>query len=251
MIAIGNPYDDGTNTEIIDVGINSNYSCPKLMPFPVPMRVATGGLVNGQPFLCGGGYSKNPGYGYFKDCYKLENSGSWTKDDTTVLNENRGYVFGSVVLENNLIISGGWSGSNHLYTIEMLSPHTVSETLSVDLPYRISSHCQVSFSSDQFMVIGGTDGSLQKTETYVINVETNQLTNGPNLKTARAGHGCGELEVDGKSYIVVSGGYNNGYLRSTEILDKDNVGQGWQNGKNIKFCLNICLLDTLSLHFRR
>ena len=124
------------------------------------------------------------------------------------------------------------------------------QKLSVTLPHGINSHCQVSFSSNQFIVIGGWNGS-QRAETYFIYLETNQLTNGPSLKTARSNHGCGELEVDGKSYIVVSGGYNNGYLRSTEILDKDNVGQGWQNGKNIKFCLNICLLDTLSLHFRR
>merc|ERR1712062_9149 len=36
-----------------------------------------------------------------------------------------------------------------------------------------------------------------------------------------------ELEVNGKSFIIVTGGFNGDYLRSTEILDKSNVGQGF------------------------
>ena len=66
--------------------------------------------------------------------------------------------------------------------------------------------------------------------------KSNQLTNGPSLKTARDCHACGELQVDGKSYIIVSGGYR-GYGTNgkwTEILDKTNPGQGWQKGENIK-----------------
>ena len=232
LIATGIPYDDGTNTEIIDVGINSNYSCPKVQPFPVLLDGATGGLINGQPFLCGGSLPfLNGDYHYVKDCYKLTNSGSWTKDDTVALNEARSGVYGSVVLKNKLFISGGYNG-NYLNTIEMLSPDATAQTLSVQV-FGLEGHCQVSFSSDQFMVIGGYRLD-DRAETYFVNVETNQLTNGPSLKTARSSHGCGELEVDGKSYVIVSGGYNNdGGLRSTEILDKDKVVQGWQNGKNI------------------
>ena len=175
LVATGIPYDDGTNTEIIDVGINSNYSCPKVQPFPVQLYGATGGLVNGQPFLCGG-YDKTNEH-YSKDCYTLTNSGSWAKDDTAALNTTRGFVYGSVVLQNNLFISGGSNG-NHLNTIEMLSPNTISETLSVTLPKGIYNHCQVSFSSNQFMVIGGYDGSTTRAETYFLNMETNQLTQG-------------------------------------------------------------------------
>merc|ERR1711860_238141 len=67
---------------------------------------------------------------------------------------------------------------------------------------------------------------------YFIDVKTNQLTNGPSLNTARSSHACEELEVTGKSYIIVTGGSNNNgdYERSTEVLDKNNVGQGWQKG---------------------
>ena len=125
MIATGYPFDNGTKTEIIDVGIN--YSCPKVMPFPVELYEATGGLVNGQPFLCAGYDNTNDHFS--KDCYKLTHSGSWAKDDTAALNTERRLVYGSVVLQNNIFISGGYNG-NRLNTIEMLSPNTLSETVS-------------------------------------------------------------------------------------------------------------------------
>merc|ERR1712062_676983 len=97
-------------------------------------------------------------------------------------------------------------------------------------------------------VIGGWDG-YYRVESYFINVKTNQRTNGPSLNTARYGHACGELQLNGKSYIIVTGGWNGAPLRSTEVLDKNNVGQGWQIGKNLRFFPNICLLDNISLHF--
>ena len=132
----------------------------------------------------------------------------------------------------------------------MLSPNTTAKNLSVQLPTEISSHCQVPWDSETFLVIGGFDGS-SRYETYFINVITNQLTNGPSLNTARWRHACGELEVKGKTYIVAAGGNDGGGLRSTEVLDKDKVGQGWRKGKNLKFFLNIYLLDNISLHCRR
>ena len=128
----------------------------------------------------------------------------------------------------------------------MLSPDATSQTMSVKLPTGLRSHCQVPWDSDKYFIIGGSDGS-KRDETYFINVKTNQLTNGPSLNTARSGHACGEMDVNGKSYIIVTGGL----LRSTEVLDKNNVEQGWQKGKNLKFFLNICLLDNILLHFRR
>ena len=133
--------------------------------------------------------------------------------------------------------------------VEMLSPNATAKTLSVQLPTGIKSHCQVPWDSETFLVIGGYSGSYRD-ETYLINVKTNQITSGPSLNTARYDHACGELDVNGKSFIIVTGGYGASLkLRSTEVLDKSNVGQGWQQGKNLKFFLNICLFDNFSLHF--
>ena len=237
MIATGSPSGDGRNTEIVDLE-DSNFSCTKVEPFPVKLYGATGGLMKGQkPFICGGGAYIN-GWTSSKDCYQLTEAGSWAKDQTAKLNTARGYAgYGSVVIDNNLYLAGGYNGVE-LRSIEMLSPDATTQTLSVQMPTVFSSHCQVPWDSETFFVIGGSDNS-RRDETYFIDVKTNQLTNGPSLNTARESHACEELQVTGKSYIIVTGGYNDGGLRSTEVLDKNNVGQGWQKGKNLKFFLNI------------
>ena len=94
------------------------------------------------------------------------------------------------------------------------------------------------------------EGYQKRDETLFVNVKTNQLTNGPSLKVGRSDHACGEIKVNGKSFIVVSGGLNgqNG-LRSTEVLDKNNLEEGWKKSKSLKFFLNICwilILDYIS-----
>ena len=250
MIATGFPSNDGRNSEIVDVE-DSNFSCTNIEQFPEKFHAATGGLINGQkPFICGGTANIN-GWTYSNDCYYLTEAGSWAKDQRATLSRGRTYAgTGTVVLNNNLVLTGGENNGNYLASIEMLSPNATAKTLPVQLPTGFSGHCQVPWDSETFLVIGGYS-SFYRDESYFINVKTNQRTNGPSLNTARSSHACGELEVNGKTYIIVTGGSNSAYLRSTEVLDKSNVGQGWQKGKNLKFFLNICLLDNISLHFRR
>ena len=250
MIATGNPYDDGRNTEIIDVE-DPNFSCTNIEQFPVMLEGASGGVINGQtPFICGGRYGY---YTFSVNCYQLKEAGSWAKDQRATLSRPRAWAgTGTVVLNNHLVLTGGYSGSSNLASIEMLSPNATAQTISVQLSTGTRFHCQVLWDSEIFFVIGGWTGSRNRVESYFINVKTNQRTNGPSLNTARSSHACGELEVNGKSFIIVTGGYHASLeLRSTEILDKGNVGQGWQIGKNLKFFLNICLLDNISLHFRQ
>ena len=252
MIATGYPSDDGINSEIVDVE-DSNFSCTNIEQFPEKFHAATGGLINGQkPFICGGTANIN-GWIYSNDCYQLTEAGSWAKDQRATLTTGRAWAgYGSVVLNNTIVLTGGYIGSGRLTSIEILSPNTTAQTLSVRLPTGFHGHCQVPWDSETFFVIGGWTIPSHRRETYFINVKTNQRTNGPSLNAGRTYHGCGELEVNGKKYIIVSGGYiQYTSLRSTEVLDKSNVVQGWLKGKNLKFFLNICLLDNISLHFRR
>ena len=254
MIATGYPLDNGIKSEIVDVE-DSNFSCTNIERFPIKLSGATGGLMNGKtPFICGGMAFINGEGGYSNDCHQLTEAGSWAKDQKASLTTERAYAgYGTMaVLNNNLFLIGGYYNNlGYLASTEMLSPDTTSKTLSVELPTGISSHCQVPWDSETFFVIGGWTGSRTRDESYFINVKTNQRTNGPSLNIARSSHGCGELEVNGRTFIIVTGGWHGAPLRSTEILDKNNFGQGWQKGKNLKFFLNICLLDNISLHFRR
>ena len=245
LIATGWEYPDslGKNTEIIDLE-DSTFSCTKVKPFPVILYSANGGLIEGKiPFLCGG---RNWIYGVkrYKDCYQLNEDGSWAKDPKASLSTARSDLgYGSIVLNNNLYISGGSDGSS-LTLIEMLSPDTTSKIIPVQLPIGIQRHCQVPWDSETFLLIGGTiSGQEYRDETYYINVITNQLTNGPSLNTGRYYHTCDELEVSGKSYIIVTGGFPD--ERSTEVLDKSNVGQGWLKGNTIEI-LNLHTMSRTS-----
>ena len=234
MIATGSPTDDGINLEIVDVE-DSNFSCANIKQFPITLIAAAGGLMNGQtPFICGGAAYINGYWTFSSACFQLTEAGSWAKDQRATLTTARTWAgFGTVVLDNNLVLSGGYGNGIRFSSIEMLSPNATTKPLSVQLPTGIHLHCQVLWDSETLLVIGGY-GSGVKDESYFINVKTNQLTNGPSLKTARGCHACAELQLNENTYIIVSGGYNNGTLRSTEVLDKSNVGQGWQIGKNLK-----------------
>ena len=239
MIAGGRLHasDNGINFEIIDV-IDYNFSCINSEQLPVELFGASGVLMNGQtPFICGGVHYGGVGKGYktyFKDCYQLTEAGSWAKDQIASLFTERAYAgYGKMALDNTLVITGGFTKEGSLSSIEVLSPNAIGQTLSIQLPTAIYGHCQVPWDPETFLVIGGF-GTSNRNETHFINVKKDQLTNGPSLNTGRSRHACAELQFNGKSYIVVSGGQNyDGELRSTEVLDKDNVVQGWQKSKNL------------------
>ena len=55
-------------TEVIDLQITNNR-CSKLESYPTPVTLASGGLLNGKPVICGG-QSRNKQT--FSDCYILE-----------------------------------------------------------------------------------------------------------------------------------------------------------------------------------
>ena len=253
MIATGYPFANGINTEIVDAE-DSNFNCANTKLFPIKLYAATGGLMSGQtPFICGGfGDQYGGSFTFSRNCYQVTESGSWAEDQMAKITTVRPWAgYGTVVLKNNLVLTGGHNAMNglNLMFIEMMSPNTTAQTLSVQIPIEFSGHCQVPWDSETFLVIGGKIDSNFRRETIFINVLTNQMTNGPSLNTARYEHACGELEVNGNGYIIVSGGKNDDELRSTEVLDKNNFEQGWQIGKNLKFFLNICMLDNISLHF--
>ena len=232
---VGRNYDKDI---IIDVE-NSTFTCNKFRKqFPVELYGTIGGLIKGQtPFICGGYDRTNRRNS--RDCYKLNEAGTWTKDQIAVLNTARRLAgTGSAVTNNKLVLSGGYGSSGPLKSIELVSPNGRSKTLSVQLPFGLSHHCSIQWDSETVMIIGGYGGKKsekkesRRAETYFINVRTNTLKNGPSLNNARYAFACEELKMQGKSYIVVSGG--SGGYRSTEVLDKANIGQGWQRGTKQK-----------------
>ena len=224
------------NTEIIDLE-DSSFSCNKVMHFPIQLRGATGALIDGvTPFICGG--IEEDQRRWLRDCYTLSQTGIWTKSSTASLKTaRRNAGFGSVVFNREMVLSGGRYGipptfesKVYLTSIELVSPEAKARNLSVELPIGIGWHCQIPWDSETFMVIGGYfEYKKRRAESYFINVKTETRTLGPSLQVAKSSLACGELEVLGKSYIVAAGGFDGEQV--TEVLDKSDLGQGWQRGK--------------------
>ena len=232
MITTGYPYVEGRNTEIVDVE-NSDFTCTKVSPFPVNNSGAIGGLIDGKTiFICGGTNGS-----VSRDCYSLNETGLWAKDPRAILNTPRyNAAYGSVVMNGNQLVLSGGHGSDRLKTIEVVSPNVRAKLLSVKLPVGIYDSCIVPWDNDTFFLVGGdsdNSGDNQRAQTYFINIKTNQRKNGPSLNYARYNHACEELNVLGKSYVVVTSGVtaDDSKTNSTEILDKNNIGQGWIMGK--------------------
>ena len=58
------------------------------------------------------------------------------------------------------------------------------------------------------------------------------------MKPARRYHACAELQVNSKTYIVVTGGRtSDAYLKETRILDKSDLGTGFFHGQDLPVML--------------
>ena len=86
----------------------------------------------------------------------------------------------------------------------------------------------------EFKIIGEQNGRLYSKKTWIVNPTNEfQITEGPSLNKARSYHGCAKMTLNGRTILVVAGGYNGGRLDSVEILDPlgNNV---WSQGMFLK-----------------
>ena len=189
------------------------------------------------PFICGGW---SPTTSTLKTCYTLEN-GKWKYDETASFKSARGYAAtGSVIINNKLVFAGGKDNSKYLSTIEVAAPNTASKILPVKVPVAMWGSCIAPWDSSTIIVIGGYGpiGGSSRSETYLIDIEKNTVTKGPNLPKPRHHFGCHEMVLSGESYIVVVGA--SGQETSTFILPKSSYENGWQTSRD--FDRRVCEL---------
>ena len=236
LIATGSGYDNGRNTEILDME-DPFFACPTVELFPVKMYRGVGALVKETPFICGGHFNQ----ARYTSCYTLEDNGRWKEDKVASLNTPKNYA-ASLTMNDKLVVAGGQYGSL-LKAIELVSPNTISMTLPYELPVALSTYpCAASWNSDTFMLVGGRSAQYSYEErTYFIDMGNNTVINGPNLQIGRIYQACQEMIVNDSSFIVVAGGWTeNGSTNSTEVLSKSSVEDGWQPGQiKLKKTLNI------------
>ena len=142
----------------------------------------------------------------------------------------------SVVLDQSTLwIVGGFNGNNDLSSTEFIKLGQPSVKGS-DMPFRIYGHSMIQYDEKSIYIIGGWQNDSRSKKTWIVDpTKEFQITEGPSLNKARAGHGCAKMTLNGRTILVVAGGFGNGgRLNSVEILDpsENNV---WTQGLYLKF----------------
>ena len=95
----------------------------------------------------------------------------------------------------------------------------------------------IQYNENSIYIIGGRQNGSRSKKTWIVDPTNEfQITEGPSLNKARENHGCAKMTVNGRTILVVAGGYGNGghgILDSVEILDpsENNV---WTQGLYLK-----------------
>ena len=133
---------------------------------------------------------------------------------------------------NVLWIVGGFDGSYHLQTSEIL-PFNGNPIVGPSLPFTISEHAMIQFDSKSIFIIGGYQNEVKSNQTWIADPANRfKFRRGPPLNIARSLHLCGKMKVNGKAWIIVAGGCGlRGYLSSVELLDPLSSTK-WIYGKN-------------------
>ena len=88
----------------------------------------------------------------------------------------------------------------------------------------------IQYDEKSIYIIGGFQNGSISNKTWIVDPTNEfQITEGPSLNKGRAYHGCAKMTLNGRTILVVAGGYNSGALDSVEILDpsENNV---WTQG---------------------
>ena len=90
----------------------------------------------------------------------------------------------------------------------------------------------IQYDEKSIYIIGGFQNGSISNKTWIVDPTNEfQITEGPSLNKGRAYHGCAKMTLNGRTILVVAGGF--GAMDSVEILDPlgNNV---WTQGMFLK-----------------
>ena len=198
--------------EIVDfLNPNAKY---ELLANKVPrVDFATGGLLQNSPIVCGGGYHGITS----RDCVVIGKPEMEIK-----MIEKRRFAASVALDQNTLWIVGGTDEDfNDLNSTEFIKLGQLS-VKGRDLPFTISYHSMIQYDEKSIYIIGGCqNGQLNSKKTWIVDPTNDfRITEGPSLNKGREFYGCAKMTLNGRTILVVAGGYgNDGQLDSVEILD--------------------------------
>lgn len=146
---------------------------------------------------------------------------------------------GSGLYNSTMMVLGGIDGDTGMpiSSTERMDSAGNTFTPGLPLPHATSRFCIVKLNSTHLFVAGGTSGGdtpggghyLRKA--HLLDIEEQKWTRLPDLDTERMDPACG---VAGGSDIVVAGGVSDGGpTKTVEILDLEDVGDGWRPGPEL------------------
>ena len=175
---------------------------------------------NGTISLCGG--RKNE-----KQCLQLDH-GTWKEHST--LNEKRVWHSAVTTQEATFIFGGSYSDKTYEYLPKDSDKWLMGRT---EIPGGFENGFAIAVKSDQEIWLIGGDGTEKRILSFNVNSHTFQVV--PfQLNFGRYGHRCTFIPNTNK--IMVTGGYDNGYLDSTEILDTEEGSVTIASPVNSKRC---------------
>ena len=143
---------------------------------------------------------------------------------------------------NKLHIFGGFSGSSHLQTSEIISMDGGVE-YGPELPVAVSDHAITSINSTLSLLSGGTtDATTYSPLTWFFDHENNVFSSGPSLLQGRRRHGSATCvdKVTKEKIPMVAGGHSNvngiylPHMRFHYFLDEKHIFG--KDITNIKLC---------------
>ena len=206
LIAGGHgPNGRSTLAEVLTGGLNQTQ-LPNL-----PTGTTGQSMINhyGTIVHCGGDNT-------LQSCLELSN-GSWVSH--SMLNAER-YFSGAASTNSGSFIFGGDNSDNTKRSFEYMTRwNTNWQTGNTNIPNGYDRGCVIQISGDLLYLIGGRS-SANSYENRILAFNTTShifTTLSTTLITGRYGHSCEFIPNSNK--VMISGGFNAGYLYVTEVLD--------------------------------
>ena len=135
---------DLSGVELINLGTQNKVCQPLQLEYPVRLHSS---VVTSRGVITCGGFNGT----FLKTC-TLQTKDGKTRPFPSLIRSR--YSFGMVVMDQSLIVVGGWGAEGKMETIGLNGNFWVEE----DLPFSVVFHCFVSINETMMMAIGGYDG---------------------------------------------------------------------------------------------
>jgi hypothetical protein len=246
-------YGGGVNTQIVS-GTTSCQGDKSSPAFPDASFSHQRGWaaavhkLNGEPgdvMLCGG-----KDVAESNECKMIEIGQSSWRPGFCKLPSARTSAAMTSTMDGSIIISGGYSEMSgwlsDIYKLTEIRPEDCDswnpncctwENIGTNPGSPVYAHCSVQYDQDHLVLIGGntwsvTNGQYDVPDIQIFNMRTGEWKKGRDMPIARQRAGCIKTEVNGRSGILVAGGFCHGNpdFEECDLLRMDStMFYDWEN----------------------